>query len=486
MASTKEIVRFAPSPTGYLHVGGARTALFNWLWAKHTGGEFHLRIEDTDQARLVKDAEEQIKESLEWLGLKWDGPIVHQSKRVKDDVYLEYAKQLIKSGWAYVADESEEELKEVKNRQKEAIKAKQPLPPYPSREKNIPFEKFKSGKGMVIRFMWPDEPKAMDIEYFNLSKDPWTTHIDPKTSPSSFEDFVLIKSDGFPTYNFSHVIDDHELGVTRIIRGDEFTSSLNKYVALHEAFGWKHPNYNHVPPILGKGDTKLSKRDGAKDLLEYQKEGYLPEAIANFISLIGWRPKGEQELFFSLDELAQAFSLEGIQKSPGKFDPEKLDWMNGEHLKQKGIGEVIALAEAGSFWKSTDEAYDTKVLGLALERVKTLADLKAVRGGFFYKKPNVTKEKLVGGENPETIGVWLEKTQRQLEALPEKDWTTDQVKDELTDVLEEEGLVPKQLYPVLREALTAEPQTPAIWEIMGVLGKKETLERLESAASLVA
>lgn len=486
MAADKEVLRFNPSPTGHVHLGNMRTALFAWLWATHTGGELQFRIEDTDQARFVETAEDQIKQSLEWLGLTWTGPVIHQSERVKDGVYLEYAKQLVENDWAYVADESPEEIAGIKEAQQAAIKAKQPLPPYPSKDKGISFSKFGPGKGMVIRFNWPDQPKPMEITYFDAAK-PWKTAFDPKTAPSAFEDFVLIKADGYPTYNFAHVIDDHDFGVTRVIRGDEFTSSLNKYVALHEAFDWQPPQYNHVPPILGPDKAKLSKRHGAEDVLEYRDAGYLPMALANFLVLIGWSPGGNRELFFSLDELADAFTLDGIQKSPGVFDVEKLNWMNAEHLKQLDAGAVLALAKEGGFWpaKETDDK-DAAVIGLAMERSKTLKDVGAYRESYFYHRPKLGQKQLVGDENPENVGVWLERTQRQLEKLPEPDWQPDTLHDELTDVLEEIGLKPKQLYPVLREALTAEPHTPALWDVMAALGQDESLARLEAAAALVA
>lgn len=446
MTETKEVLRFAPSPTGYLHVGGARTALFNWLWAAHTGGEFHVRIEDTDRARLVADAEDQIKRSLEWLGLGWSGDVVRQSARSEQGVYREYADQLVENGWAYADD---------------------------------------SAEGTAIRFKWPDNPKPMEVTYFDAAK-PWRTTVDAKSAPTAFEDFVLIKADGFPTYNFAHVVDDHDLGVTRVIRGDEFTPSLNKYVALHQAFDWQPPKYNHVPPILGPDKSKLSKRHGAQDVLDYQKAGYLPTALANFVALIGWSPGRNRELFFSLDELAAAFSLDGIQKSPGVFDVEKLNWMNAEHMKNQDAGALLALAKEAGFWPEQETDRDAAVIGLAMERAKTLQDLAAYRDSYFYHRPEVPKSKLVGEENPESVAVWLEKVQRQLEALPEKKWETDTLHNELTDVLEELGLEPKQLYPVLREALTAEPHTPALWDIMAVLGKVESLARLAAAAALVA
>ena len=435
----KEILRFAPSPTGYLHVGNARTALFSWLWARHTGGEFHLRIEDTDQARLVADAEDQIKAALEWLGLSWDGSVVKQSERVERGVYGEYAKQLSADGRAYESDGA-------------------------------------------IRFKWPDSPPVMKVAYFESEKRRLEREFDKSSAPSAFEDFVLIKADGFPTYNFAHIVDDHELGVTRVIRGDEFTSSLNKYAALCEAFGWNQPKYNHVPQILGPDKSKLSKRHGAKDVLEYRDDGYLPEALANFIALIGWSPGGNRELFFTPDELTEAFNLDGIQPSPGVFDDDKLRWLNKEHMKQRDAGDLMQVAVAGGFWKPLKDGGEARLFQLAAERASTLAEIKLDE--YFTKRPKVSKEHLVGSENPETVGVWLERTQRHLDDVT--DWNADRLKGALSDLCNELDLVPKQLYPVLRVAVTGADQTPALWDLFEVFGKEETLTRLEQAASLVA
>ena len=441
------ITRFAPSPTGYLHVGGARTALFAWLWAKKRKGEFHLRIEDTDRARLVKDAEKQITESLQWLGLDWSDTVLRQSERL--DVYEKYAKQLVASGFARGSKEKE---------------------------------------GTVIRFKWPEPSQPVTIEPFQGR--PKIT-VDPQTVASAFEDFVLIKSDGYPTYNFAHIIDDLETGVTDVIRGDEFTSSLHKYYALYQALGKADalPRFYHVPPILGPDKAKLSKRHGAQDVLEYREAGYFPEALANFIALIGWNPGDDREVFTSLDELTEAFDLARIQRSPGIFDQEKLHWLNGEHLKALDVGELLARAVMGGFWKPKqqgDMAYDEKVLRLATERIRTLVDLKEVQSGYFYQRPKVTVQRLIGTENAETVGVWLERTLRALSALPEAEWNAERIEQILTDLRDELDLEPKQLFPPLRIAITNADRTPPLWDVCEVLGKTEAIARLEAAQSLVA
>lgn len=438
-------VRFAPSPTGYLHVGAARTALFNWLWARHTGGEFLLRIEDTDTARLVDDAEEQIKEALTWLGLEWDGPVIRQSERL--EVYRKVAQRLIDSGHAYESTED---------------------------------------SGTVTRFKWPDEQPDMTVKYFDTGRRQEKRTFSKADAPTAFEDFVLIKSDGYPTYNFAHVVDDHDQGITHVIRGDEFVSSLNKYVALHAVLDWPVPSYVHVPPILGPDKAKLSKRHGAQDVLEYRVAGYLPDALANFIALIGWSPGGDRELFWSLDELAETFDLGGIQKSPGVFDEEKLRWLNGEHLKRLDTGALIALAEAGRFWKGKPSEFDVRVIELESSRIKTLAALSELKDSFYYRRPKLTVEAFSKEQPPETITTWLETAMRQLEKLPDSEWQVANLENQFTDIREELGLTPKQLFPVIRVALTGAPQTPTIWELCWAFGKEGTLARLEMAAALVA
>lgn len=445
----KVITRFAPSPTGYLHVGAVRTALFAWLWARQNGGEFRLRIEDTDRQRFVEGAEEQIKESLEWLGLGWDGKVLRQSERL--DEYRAQADRLVKAGFARKSEEK---------------------------------------AGTVVRFKWSEPKRPVTIEPFH-GRPPVT--VDPQTVPAAFEDFVLIKSDGYPTYNFAHIVDDLETGVTHVIRGDEFTSSLHKYHALYEALGraGAMPRFYHVPPILGPDKAKLSKRHGAQDVLDYRRDGYLPEALANFVALIGWNPGDDREFFGSLDELTKAFDLAKIQRSPGVFDGEKLAWLNGEHLRALDTGELLDRAIAGGFWTASSEAqggraYDEKVLELATERVRTLAELADVRKGYFYEAPKVETGRLVGKENPETVGVWLERVLRDFSKLPEGEWNAERLEKLLVDLCNELDLEAKQLFPPLRIAVTDADRTPPLWDVFAVLGKDEVVSRLDTAQSLVA
>lgn len=475
--------RFAPSPTGKLHVGNLRTALLNWLYAASQDGEFLLRIEDTDQARFDAEAEAQITETLQWLGLDWTGEVIHQSQRL--DRYEELALQLVDSGWAYVADETAEEIGLLKEQRQAALKSGQPLPPYPSRDKSIDSSAYGT-ESAVIRFRWPDDQGPMTVVTFDDPKQPRDVTYDPDASPSAFEDFVILKADGYPTYNFAHIVDDHDSGVTDLFRGDEFVSSLNKYQRLHEALEWQKPRYFHVPQIVGPDKKKLSKRLGAKDALEYRSEGYLPETVANFLALLGWSPGNDREVFLSLAELASTFSVAGIQKSPAVFDEEKLNWLSGEHLRAMDSGLLLQRASEANFWDGETTELDQRVLEVEQPGLKSLAALGELQNSFYYNRPNPEVEVLCDGNPVEVAASRLERVQRELESIPEEDWSRDRLQSALTDARDELDLKPKELFPTIRVALTAAPQTPALWDVMWALGRDESLARLESAAALIA
>ncbi len=488
--------RFAPSPTGYLHVGNVRTALYAYLLARKTGGRFFLRIEDTDRSRFVADGEAQIKDSLAWLGLEWEAEVWRQSERL--GTYQSYAQRLIGEGSAYVADETPEELSALREQQRAA--GTQPHYDGRSRDKGLTWQPDARGAagsggsghtGQVVRFRWPEDQPPMEVGYFETGttgesgdKDRTMT-FSPAEAPSAFEDFVLIKADGYPTYNFAHVIDDHEMEISDVIRGDEFVASLNKYQKLYDVLGWQRPRYVHVPPILGPdGQKKLSKREGSKSTQNYRVAGYLPGALANFIALIGWNPGADRELFFSLDELADAFTLEGLQKAPGRFDEGKLRWMNKEHMKNLGGGQLLDLAIGEGFWKRRAQPNELRIFELAAERANTLAELSGEEAAYYFERPRLSVAELTGDENRETVAVWLERVQRYLEDVSE--WTSERLEGALTDIRGELDLSPKQLYPVLRVAVTGAPNTPALWDVFEVLGQSETLARLEAAAALVS
>ncbi|MCR5611745.1 MAG: glutamate--tRNA ligase, partial [Clostridiales bacterium] len=349
--------RFAPSPTGFMHVGNLRTALYAWLWAKKNNGVFMLRIEDTDQARFVEGAEEMVYKTLRTAGLNWDegpdiggdyGPYVQSERK---DMYLPYAKKLVEMGKAYYCFCTKEELEE----RRAAVEAEGGTFKYDKHCLNMPKEEVErrlaAGEPYVIRQNVPAEGKAdFDDAIFG--------HIE--VDCSELDDMILIKADGMPTYNFANVIDDHTMGVTHVLRGMEYLSSTPKYNLLYEALGWEKPTYVHLTTIMRDATHKLSKRDGDATFEDLINLGYLPQAIINYLALVGWSPGDERE-FFTMEELIEAFSLEGLSKSPAIFDHNKLRWMNAEYirrmdgedyfaralpwLKKAGVGEIAVKPE---------------------------------------------------------------------------------------------------------------------------------------------
>ncbi len=464
--------RFAPSPTGFLHVGGIRTALFAWLVARQANGKFILRLEDTDQKREVAGSAEHLIKSLRSLGLDYDegpdkageyGPY-RQSERL--DIYQKWAQKLIEQGRAYADPYSPEEVQAFREK---AQKAKQPF---------------------LYRNHRPDNPPQWDgSQPLRFKSDPkpyqWHDEVmgDLSTGPEVIDDFILIKSDGFPTYNFAHVVDDAEMQITHIIRGQEFIASMPNYLNLYEALDISHPIFATMPHILNEqGNKKLSKRDGAKDILDYIKEGYLPEALRSFIATLGWNDGTEQEVF-STDELISKFSLQRVGKSGAHFDERRLNWVNGYFIRQKSIDEL--LANVDSFWPKASSNYDDKykkqVLGLVQERLKYFSELPELTSFFFADLPiNPT---LISGHKQLKK---LEVTEvRQLletveQSLSESDFTTQDLTDRLNDLLLSTETKPAVLFSLVRIATTQAPASPGLAETMNVLGKETSLRRIQT------
>lgn len=427
MSDTKVVTRFAPSPTGFMHVGGVRTALYAWLWARKNNGKFILRIEDTDKAREVLGSIEHIQESLQWLGLNWDeGPIL-QSTRL--EVYKKWAVKLMDAGHAYE-------------------------------------------DAGAIRFKIPEKKRSNwhDIVYGDLS-----------AGPEALEDFVLIKSDGFPTYNFAHIVDDIEMGVTHVMRGQEFISSTPKFLSVYEALGVKPPFFATTPPILGESGTKkLSKRDGAKDILDYRKEGYLPETMINYLAFLGFNPGGEKEVY-TPSELVEVFDLAKIQHSGAKWSDEKLDWFNKEHIKLLSQTEI----EKNILAWLPENMRDKRLVPIILERISKWEDVKKMAGAgefdFFFQAPNFDKTKLIYKKvSAEKISANLKQAIHALGEIKENDFNKENIKTSLmsiADKLESRG---ELLHPV-RFALSGLDRSPDPFTIAEILGKNETLSRLEKA-----
>ena len=464
--------RFAPSPTGHLHVGGIRTALFAWLVAKQSGGQFILRIEDTDQAREVRGSAEHIQESLKWLGLDWDeGPGVEnnniayfQSQRL--EIYKEWADKLVATGKAYADPYTTQELEAFRN------KAKQEKRPF------------------LFRDHRPNTPPVWNgSQPLRLKSEPktykWHDAVmgDLQTGPEVIDDFILIKSDGFPTYNFAHIIDDYLMDITHVIRSQEFIASVPKFLNLYEALGIERPVLATVPFVMGdSGNKKLSKRDGAKDILDYAREGYLPETLLNFMATLGWNDGTEQEIF-SRQELIQKFSLDRVQRSGARFDEQRLTWMNGYWIRKLNTDDLYAKVQ--NFWPQESATYDDKykkqVLTLVQERLKYFAELPNLTDFFFKDLPVNSKlwqdHKQLKKMQPVELKELLEKSKL---ALSKIDFSLEKITETLNQLLEETRQKPAVLFSLIRIATTQAPASPGLADTLLRLDKEVTLRRIGS------
>lgn len=486
--------RFAPSPTGQMHVGNFRTALFAYLIAKQTKGKFLLRIEDTDQARSVEGTVETILRTLEWAGIRPDegvmmrkgiiaqegtkGPYI-QSERL--EFYRKYADQLLKDGHAYPCFCTPERLTKMRDEQA----ARKQAPMYdrtccrlPKKEVEARLQK---GQPHVLRLLVPHD-RTLEYEDEIRGKVSFQGH--------TVDDQVLIKSDGFPTYHLAHVVDDHLMEIDLVIRGEEWLSSTPKHLLLFEMLGWTPPRYAHVPLILNKDHTKLSKRQGAVSVEDFIAQGYLPEALLNFLALLGWNPGTEQEIF-SLRELTEVFSLERVQKAGAIFDTEKLDWLQGQWMRRLPPAEFAdRLRElAGQrFPEALRDAHFTEKAVLVQDRVTFLKEGPEMLR-FFYQEPAVSAELLANRKQkiaPELLPKILTLLIDTLVKIPEKEWTVATLKEKLLGCAEEEGLSQGQLLWPLRAALTGLPFSPGAYEVAAVLGKGATIGRLETAKDVLA
>lgn len=466
--------RFAPSPTGFMHVGAARTALFAWFLARKNQGQFILRIEDTDKQREVEGSIQQIIDSLHWLGLEWDEGIdiggehtpYLQSERL--DIYKEWAQKLIEAGRAYADPYTQEELEAFR----EQAKANK--------------------KPFLYRNHRPENPPVWDgTQPLRFKSDPkpytWTDAVmgELSTGEEAIDDFILIKSDGFPTYNFCHIVDDAVMGVTHVLRSQEFVSSTPKFLNLYEALGVERPTLATLPFVMAiDGKKKLGKRDGAKDILTYDKEGYLPEAMMNFLATLGWNDGTEQEVF-SKSELIEKFSLERVQKSPARFDEQRLLWLNGQHIRLLSLDDLYD--RVVNFWpksaESASEDYRKTVLSLAQDRLKTLADLPVLTS-YFFEEPEIDWSLIDGNKQlkklaREDVKSLLQSAASALTSTEE--WTAENIQQTLNQLLESTGQKPGILFSLVRIATTWAPFSPALDETLYTLGKNKVLSRLEKA-----
>ncbi len=455
-------VRIAPSPTGFLHVGTARTALYNYLFAKKMGGKFILRIEDTDLQRSDPRYTEQIIESLKWLGLHWD-EIYYQSQRF--DIYRKYAEKLLKEGKAYYCYCTEEELE---RKRKEALAKKKPWKYdrrcyYLTPEEKEKFER--EGRKKALRFFIPQgKVEFEDLLHGKLERDSF-----------DIEDFVIMKSDGTPSYNFACVIDDHLMGITHVIRGEDHITNTFKQVLLYKALGWEPPKFVHLPLILGEDRSKLSKRHGAVNVLEYREMGYLPEALINFLALLGWSP-GEDKEILSIDEMIERFSLEKLSKTGSVFDIKKLTWMNHEYIKRKSAEELLPLVKP-FIKEEVDDAYLLKVIEIMKDRVKTLKDFWDF-GNYFFREPeNFDPEGVEKYLKNEKIPEYFEKLCERFEKLPH--FNVEEIEIAIRELAQELGIKAKELIHPVRVAVSGRTVGPSLFHMLEVLGKERVLRRLK-------
>ena len=475
--------RFAPSPTGRMHVGNLRTALYTYLIAKHEGGDFILRIEDTDQERYVEGAVDIIYRTMEKTGMIHDegpdkdggyGPYV-QSERQKSGIYMEYAKKLVEKGEAYYCFCTQERLDSLKkNVNGEEIMA------YDKHCLGLSKEEveanLKAGMPFVIRQNNPKEGTTTfhDDIYGDISVD-----------NSELDDMVLIKSDGYPTYNFANVVDDHLMGITHVVRGNEYLSSSPKYNRLYEAFGWEVPVYVHCPTITNEEHKKLSKRSGHSSFEDLLEQGFLTEAIVNFVALLGWSPAGNQE-FFTLEDLVKEFDYHNMSKSPAVFDMTKLRWMNGEYLKKMGFEPFYAQAEPYLKAAITKPLDLKKIAAMVKTRIEVFPDI-AAQVDFFETLPEYDPEMYVHKKMKTTKETSLETLKEVLPLLEaQEDYSNDALYETLAAYVAEKGVKTGFVMWPIRTAVSGKQMTPAgATEIMEVLGKEESLERIRKGIALL-
>ena len=465
-------VRFAPSPTGYLHIGNVRTALFNYLLAKKHQGKFILRIEDTDIARSKKEFEAGIIEDLHWLGLNWDegpekggdfGPY-RQSERL--EFYQEYAEKLLKENKAYYCYCSKEELEQ---RNKELL-AKKESPRYDNRCRNLTVEQqekyIKEGRKPVLRFKIPE--KTIEINDLIRGKVSFDTRL--------MGDFIIMKSDGKPAFNFAVVVDDILMEITAVIRGEDHLSNTPRHIMLFEAFNSKIPEFAHMAMTLGPDGGRLSKRHGATSVMEFRKIGVLPEALFNYLALLGWGTEESQEIF-TKEELIQKFSLERCKESSAIFDINKLTWMNGLYIRKKNPEELteLILPYLEEKQREGNKDYLIKVIALEKERIKKLSEVPDLIEYFLGEEIKFSPQALLVLEKPKVKEI-LVSLKQELEAL--SDFSVVSLEKIIRDWTKNKGLKTKDVFHPLRVAITGRTVGPGLFEMMEVLGKEKVLKRL--------
>lgn len=494
-------LRFAPSPTGPLHMGGVRTALYNYLFAKKLGGKFILRIEDTDQSRFVPGAEDYIKESLAWCGIEFDegvdgkGEFGPYKQSERKEIYKEYAQQLIKSGWAYYAFDTPEELSSLRDQAESSgdvftynIQSRGTLNNSLNLSEGEVNDKLNAGEAYVIRFKMPENE---EVVFTDLIRG------EVRVKTAMLDDKVLFKSDGMPTYHLANIVDDHLMEISHVIRGEEWLPSAPLHILLYQAFDWKAPEFAHLPIILkpiGKG--KLSKRDGDKmgfpvfpiqwndkksgDMFSgYREDGYFPDAFINMLALLGWNPGTEQEIF-SMEELIEAFSLDRVGKSGSKFDPEKTKWFNQHYLRAKSNQELSELFQTELLEKqiivSSEKLED--VIGMVKERAVFISDLWG-QSYFFFQAPTEFNPKVAKKR-------WKENTPQIIGELSDlfsqaENWDAEALHTIASNYIETNELGFGAVMNALRLAIVGDSKGPDLFQIIAFIGRDDTIKRLNYA-----
>jgi glutamyl-tRNA synthetase len=484
------VTRFAPSPTGMMHIGSLRTALYSYLWARHQNGKFILRIEDTDQERFVPGATEQIIETLHWAGLDYDegvfldaskkqiskgenGPYIQSQRSL---IYQEYAQKLLATGQAYRCFCTRSDLDKMRQQQ-----AARGVPPHYDRrclklsaaqqEANL-----KAGKPYVIRLKVPRTG-------FTAFKDVIRKQV--KFANELIDDQVLVKSDGLPTYHLAVVVDDHLMGVNCVIRGEEWLPSTPKHILLYRAFDWQPPSYAHLPLLVDKNRRKLSKRHGDVSVTDYIKKGYLKDALLNFIALLGWNPKTAEEIL-TLPQLVEKFELSAVHKAAAVFDTEKLDWVNGKYLRNLPVAELykLALPYIKNIPEFTElpKSKELVMAALSLEqtRIKKLSELPEIIGFFFTTKLDYQVKDLIWRKSDKSKTITaIEAAINKLQRLAADKFEAKYLEKTMLAFAKSEGIDNGTMFWPLRYALSGKDRSPSPFEIMGVLGKEESLARIK-------
>lgn len=481
--------RFAPSPTGYVHVGSLRTALYDYLLAKQNGGDYVLRVEDTDRTREVPGSVDNLLKALKWAGIEADEGVIMgndgkpaekghfgpytQSRRL--DIYAKYAQQLVKDGFAYYCFCSTERLDTLRQEQQAN---KQPTK-YDGRCLGLTAqeleEKLKNKEPHVIRMK---VPVNQEIEFEDIIRGK------VKFNTNEVDDQVLMKSDGFPTYHLAAVVDDHLMEITHAIRGEEWLPSMPKHILLYQYFGWTAPQFAHVPLILNPDKSKLAKRQGDVAVEDYRAQGYLPEAIVNFFALLGWNPGGEREIF-SLEELVKIFDLKKVHKAGAVFNREKLDWMNAEYIKKLSLARFTELAQpfltknVPAMSVNVDVA---KVMQMEQQRIKRLDEVGQGIEFVFADKLQYDPAILIWKKSDKaTVKKNLELLVPELESYGDEDWTAEKLQENIAIFISKNNLTNGEVLWPMRVALTGLEKSPAPFEVAAILGKQVSLDRIKMA-----